>query len=103
VDPLTILKIYIRRFKIETQFRAQKQTLQGFFCHFWTLATPRLDKSMKAADSVSKLEDIESSYIRSKIIECYDRIEKYVMIACVALGLPGKMTSWNKTLKITLY
>jgi hypothetical protein len=86
-NPLMILKLYSFRFKIETQFRAQKQTLQGFFCHFWTMSMPRLDKSASAAAWASKLLNVDSPRDRIKITECYERIEKYVMITCIALGL----------------
>ena len=48
--PEQIIRLYGHRFKIEVSFRALKQTIAGFFYHFWTKYMPRLNRFSKKND-----------------------------------------------------
>jgi hypothetical protein len=87
IDPVKIIEAYCLRFKIETFFRAFKQVIGGFSCHFWTLSMPKVDwfgKAKSVAENLSKITDIHD---RTKIISCYKATEAFVMCACIATGL----------------
>jgi hypothetical protein len=46
MDPELVIKIYTKRFKIETGFKSLKSELNGFGYHFWTKAMTKI--SVKA-------------------------------------------------------
>lgn len=87
MPPEEIVKLYCLRFKIETCFRAFKQTLAGFAYHFWSAAMPKLNRFKKNADMQKELEKVEDEAKRAAIVSAFNAIEKFVMCACIAQGL----------------
>jgi len=84
--PTTIIKLYARRTNIECMFRAMKQTMAGFFYHFWTKAMPRLNYYQRK-DEPHPLEDVTCKKQRLLIIKKLKAIEGYVLLSSIALGL----------------
>jgi len=87
MSPEKIIELYCLRFKIETSFRAFKQTLSGFDYHFWTHSMPKLNRFKKNEDARKELEKIEDEKQRGAIVSTLKAIEGFVMCACIALGL----------------
>lgn len=84
--PTTIIKLYAKRTNIECMFRAMKQTMAGFFYHFWTKAMPRLNYYQRK-DEPHPLEDITCKKRQRLIIKKLKAIEGYVLLSSIALGL----------------
>lgn len=81
LSPLTILKIYTFRSKIEVMFNSLKNLLGGFCYHFWTTFHP---KSLRSADlNISKLSESAKIHLNSTLTS----IERFVNLAVIALGI----------------
>jgi hypothetical protein len=87
MDPCQIIEMYCYRFKIEALFRAFKQTLAGFSCHFWTSKMPVFKKYLKAAEMELAVAATCSGMPRDRIVNTYNAIEVFVFFACIAMGL----------------
>ena len=87
LDPRIIIELYCYRFKIETLFRAIKQTLGGFACRFWTRRMPAFNLFAKAAVMEAKIEAVTADIAKTSIMKTYDAIEGFVFFACIAMGL----------------
>ena len=87
MDPRKIIELYCYRFKIETMFRAFKQVLSGFACHFWTRRMPAFKPFAKAADMAATVQAVTADVSRDSIMKTYDAIEGFVFFACIAMGL----------------
>jgi len=87
MDPCKIIELYCLRFKIETFFRAFKQVLSGFSCHFWTRRMPVFKPFAKAADMAATVQAVTADISRKSIVNTYDAIEGFVFFACIAMGL----------------
>ena len=87
LDPGKIIELYCFRFKIETLFRAFKQVLAGFSCHFWTKHMPYFNPFAKAEVMAAKVAEITDEVVKESIMNTFDAIEGFVMFACIAIGL----------------
>ena len=87
MSPEEIIELYCLRFKIETCFRAYKQTLSGFVYHFWSKSMPKLNRFKKNEDAQKELEKIHDTKQRADIVSAFKAIEGFVMCCCIALGL----------------
>jgi hypothetical protein len=87
MDPCQIIEMYCYRFKIETLFRAFKQTLAGFSCRFWTSKMPVFQKYLKATEMELEVAATCSGMPRDRIVNTYNAIEGFVFFACIAMGL----------------
>jgi hypothetical protein len=87
VEPERIIELYSLRFKIESCFRAMKQSIRGFGYHFWTKHIRPLKESVTAAVTVENLAKVTDAAARAKIIEAYNAIEGFVMFSCIAMGI----------------
>jgi hypothetical protein len=85
-SPLQIIELYSFRFKIESGFRALKQTIGAFAYHFWSKYMPRLNKYSKHKNA-DALEAITDRGAQKKISESLKAIERYVCVAIISLGL----------------
>lgn len=83
--PEQIICLYSYRFKIECCFRELKQVIAGFAYRFWTSAMPKLNRYAKSG--TDQLEAVSEEKSRKRITSAYNAIHKFVMIACVAIGL----------------
>jgi len=87
LDPCKIIELYCYRFKIETFFRAFKQVLAGFACHFWCDRMPIFKQFATVGEMAAKLADVTDKISRDSIINTYDAIEGFVLFACISMGL----------------
>ena len=87
MDPRKIVEMYCYRFKIETFFRAFKQSLAGFGYHFWTHRLPAFKIFATAEAMEQRIKEVTAQISRDSITSTYDAIEGFVMFACIAMGI----------------
>jgi hypothetical protein len=85
LSPLTIIRLYSYRFKIECCFRELKQVIAGFAYRFWSKSMPKLDKYAKAG--IDSLKAVTDENDKRLISSAYKATHGFVMAACIALGL----------------
>ena len=67
IDPVDIVTVYSKRFKIEVSFKMLKHTLGGFFYHFWTKSMPKISKYQTQTDySIIKDRVKYSGWLRTR-------------------------------------
>jgi hypothetical protein len=105
LDPLTILKIYSLRTKIEVLFKVLKHQLGAFCYHFWTRSQPKLSRKKDWKPDVAELSDAANAHIRATLTAA----ERFVNLALIAIGIlqylsltvPGKIwprySGWLRT------
>ena len=86
MNPVTIIRLYSYRFKIECTFRELKQMIGGFSYQFWSKSMPKLKRYLKK-DEASPLEAVRDPEERKKIELTVKAIEGYVMFSCIAIGM----------------
>ena len=85
LSPLSIMRLYGYRFKIECSFRELKHTIAGFAYRFWSTAMPKLNRFAKSGeDPLSAVEDSDDKRL---ISSAYAAIQGFVMFGCIAHGL----------------
>jgi len=87
MDPGRIVELYCYRFKIETFFRAFKQSISGFGYHFWTRRMPAFSIFTSVEAMEHKIQEVAAKVSKDSIISTYHAIEGFVMFACVAMGI----------------
>ncbi len=65
LEPLSIIRLYSYRFRIECTFRELKQQVGAFCYHFWSKHMPRLNYYQKK-EELSPLECVEGEKSRKK-------------------------------------
>ena len=90
LSPIEIIELYAHRFKIESCFREFKQQIGGFGYHFWTQALEKLKHFTKKGepDPLTKVTEEDKQH---KILKTADAIERFVALACIAMGLTQLM------------
>lgn len=91
MDPLLIIEAYAHRQKIECTFRELKQQVGAFCYHFWTKALPKLNKRKKKGEP-SELAQVDEKQKRQRILKTIDAAERFVLCACIAMGLSQMMS-----------
>jgi hypothetical protein len=87
IDPVEIIELYGKRFKIEAFFKEFKQTMSGFDYHFWNKHMPVLDHYAGARQMEQQLEAIADSDIRDSIVQTVRAMESYILCAAISTGL----------------
>ncbi len=82
LEPEAIIRLYSRRFRVESCFREFKQQIGGFGYHFWTKAMPKLNHFSRkgSSDPLSKICD-------DKLRTAVQVVEGFVLFSCIAMGL----------------
>lgn len=81
--PELVIWLYATRFKIEGTLKMLKCLLGAFFYHFWTRVWPKGEKK-----GVVDLTDIPADSPTAQLISAAtDAIERFVNLACIALGI----------------
>ena len=85
-EPLSIIRLYSYRFRIECTFRELKQQIGAFCYHFWSKHMPKLSYYQKKEDP-GPLEEVVEEKERSNILKTVRAIEVHMVLSCVAMGI----------------
>lgn len=86
LEPLSIIRLYSYRFRIECTFRELKQQVGAFCYHFWSKHMPKLSYYQKKGES-TPLERVEDEKSRKKVLEAVRAIEMHMALSCIAMGI----------------
>lgn len=107
LNPLTIIRLYSYRFRIEHTFRELKQQMGCFAYRFWSKVMPKLSHFRKK-DEPQPLSEIKDTASRAKILKAFRAIEMHALVSSIAIGIlqgislkwPGSLTEylrWQRT------
>ena len=87
LTPIEIIEAYRHRFKIECAFRELKQVIAGFCYRFWSKHTPKLNRFKPNEYHQERQAAICGKAERKCITNALGAIERFALMACIALGL----------------
>jgi hypothetical protein len=89
MDPELVIKIYTKRFKIETGFRSLKSELNGFGYHFWTKAMTKISVKATAEENreALKADGEASKENKDLILDTFKAMEAFVNLTAIGMGM----------------
>ncbi len=100
LEPLSIIRLYSYRFRIECMFRELKQQTGAFCYYFWSKHMPKLSYYQKVGEA-DPLERVKGERSRRNILKAVRATETHMALSCIAMGIlqgvyvysVGKMSS----------
>lgn len=86
LEPLSIIRLYSYRFRIECMFRELKQQIGAFCYHFWSKHMPKLSYYQKTGEP-GPLEQVDDERSRQNILKAVRAIEMHMALSCIAMGI----------------
>lgn len=86
LEPLSTIRLYSYRFRIECTFRELKQQTGAFCYRFWSKHMPKLDHYQKKGEPTA-LERVEGEKSRRKVLEAVRATEMHMALSCIAMGI----------------
>ena len=86
LEPLSVIRLYSYRFRIECTFRELKQQTGAFCYHFWSKHMPKLSYYQKKEEA-SPLEKVVEEKEHSNILKTVRAIEVHMVLSCAAMGI----------------
>ena len=100
LEPLSIIRLYSYRMRIECTFRELKQQIGAFCYHFWSKYMPKLSYYQKAGEP-GPLDRVKDERSQRLILKAIRATEMHMAQSCIAMGIlqgisihsVGKLTS----------
>ncbi len=86
LEPLSIIRLYSYRFRIECMFRELKQQIGAFCYHFWSKHMPKLSYYQKAGEP-NPLERVKDERSQRLILKAVRATEMHMVQSCIAMGI----------------